>query len=210
MRVSPLGVTVLVAWGCLAPASVVSAQSIGNIAGTVSDGSGGVVPGAMVTARNQGTGAVREVLTDNAGRSSAAAADRHLHRQRLDEWLPDPGSEVVLEVQASVTLDFALEISSMTSEVTVTSVAETVELQRSDASLGQLINAQQVAELPLNGRNFVQLAFLGPGTVTGRAGSFLAQGPSSEVSIAAACRCRRRACARTPTTGCTTASTTTS
>ena len=48
--------------------------------------------------------------------------------------------------------------------------------------LGQLINAQQVAELPLNGRNFVQLALLGPGTVTGRAGSFLAQGPSSEVS----------------------------
>ena len=48
--------------------------------------------------------------------------------------------------------------------------------------LGQLINEQQVAELPLNGRNFVQLAFLGTGTVTGRAGSFLAQGPSSEVS----------------------------
>ena len=45
-----------------------------------------------------------------------------------------------------------------------------------------MINAQQVAELPLNGRNFVQLALLGPGTVTGRAGSFLAQGPSSEVS----------------------------
>ena len=57
-----------------------------------------------------------------------------------------------------------------------------VQLQRSDASLGQLINAQQVAELPLNGRNFVQLALLGPGTVTGRAGSFLAQGPTSEVS----------------------------
>ena len=57
-----------------------------------------------------------------------------------------------------------------------------MQLQRSDASLGQLINAQQVAELPLNGRNFVQLALLGPGTVTGRAGSFLAQGPSSEVS----------------------------
>ena len=70
----------------------------------------------------------------------------------------------------------------MTSEVTVIGESQVVQLQRSDASLGQLINAQQVAELPLNGRNFVQLALLGPGTVTGRAGSFLAQGPSSEVS----------------------------
>ena len=47
-----------------------------------------------------------------------------------------------------------------------------MSLQKSDASLGQLINEQQVAELPLNGRNFVQLALLGHGTVTGRAGSF--------------------------------------
>ena len=71
----------------------------------------------------------------------------------------------------------------MTSEVTVIEPGgQVVQLQRSDASLGQLINAQQVAELPLNGRNFVQLALLGPGTVTGRAGSFLAQGPTSEVS----------------------------
>ena len=64
----------------------------------------------------------------------------------------------------------------------MTSQAAEVSLQKTDASLGQLINAQQVAELPLNGRNFVQLALLGTGTVTGRAGSFLAQGPSSEVS----------------------------
>ena len=70
----------------------------------------------------------------------------------------------------------------MSAEVTVSSQVAEVALQRNDASLGQLINAQQVAELPLNGRNFVQLALLGPGTVTGRAGSFLAQGPSSEVS----------------------------
>ena len=89
----------------------------------------------------------------------------------------------MLEVQASLTLDFALDLSaSDRGGHGHRARPQMVQLQRSDASLGQLINAQQVAELPLNGRNFVQLALLGPGTVTGRAGSFLAQGPSSEVS----------------------------
>ena len=83
---------------------------------------------------------------------------------------------MTLEVQQSRTIDFGLQISGINTEVTVTSQVAEIELQRSDASLGQLINAQQVAELPLNGRNFVQLALLGPGTATGRAGSFLAAG----------------------------------
>ncbi len=91
-------------------------------------------------------------------------------------------SGVTLTVQQSLTLDFGLQMGGVNTEVTVTSEVSEVALQRTDASLGQLINADQVAELPLNGRNFVQLALLGPGTVTGRAGSFLAQGPSSEVS----------------------------
>jgi hypothetical protein len=160
------------------------AQSVGTISGTVMDESRGGIPGAVVTARNEGTGAVREAVTDGAGRFTmpllpigtytvGAAMSGFQTRER---------KQVALEVQQSLTLDFVLMLSSLTSEVTVVSQPAEIEVRRSDASLGQLINAQQVAELPLNGRNFVQLALLGPGTVTGRAGSFLAQGPSSEVS----------------------------
>ena len=91
-------------------------------------------------------------------------------------------SKVLLEVQQSLALDFMLALVVADHRRHGDEPGHRGRGARSDASLGQLINAQQVAELPLNGRNFVQLALLGPGTVTGRAGSFLAQGPSSEVS----------------------------
>jgi len=55
-------------------AGMLCAQSVGTISGTVKDSSGAVVPGATVTARNQGTGVARETLTDQAGRFVARQA----------------------------------------------------------------------------------------------------------------------------------------
>ena len=166
------------------PTAPTFAQSVGSIAGTVLDASKASVPGAVVSARNAGTSAVREVVTDSGGRYAIPLLPigTYTVTATMSGFRTQERSQVALEVQQSLTLDFVLAISAVTTEVTVLSEAAVAQLQRSDASLGQLINAQQVAELPLNGRNFVQLALLGPGTVTGRAGSFLAQGPSSEVS----------------------------
>lgn len=176
--------TMLVLAVVLLPTAAAFAQSVGSIAGSVMDPSKAGVPGAVVTARNEGTGAVREVVTDTVGRYAIPLLPigTYTVTASMEGFQTQELTRIVLEVQASLTLDFVLQLSTLATEVTVTSQAVQVELQRSDANLGQLINAQQVAELPLNGRNFVQLAFLGPGTVTGRAGSFLAQGPSSEVS----------------------------
>lgn len=159
-------------------------QSVGSISGTVMDASKASLPGAVVSARHEGTGAVREVVADASGRYTMPLLPigSYTVTATMSGFQAQERAKVGLEVQASLSLDFTLEIAGLTAEVTVVSQAAVVQLQRSDASLGQLINAQQVAELPLNGRNFVQLALLGPGTVTGRAGSFLAQGPSSEVS----------------------------
>ncbi|MBM3782043.1 MAG: carboxypeptidase regulatory-like domain-containing protein [Acidobacteria bacterium] len=160
------------------------AQSTGTISGTVLDGSAASLPGATVTARNEGTGAVREVVTDESGRFTLPLLPigRYAVTATMSGFQSQERSGVMLEVQASLTLEFTLGLAGLTDSVTVTGGATVVQLQRNDANLGQLINAAQVAELPLNGRNFVQLALLGPGVVTGRAGSFLAQGPTSEVS----------------------------
>ena len=160
------------------------AQSVGSISGTVMDASKASLPGAVVTARNEGTSIVREVVTDASGRYAMPLLPIGTYTVgvSMSGFQPQERTSIVLEVQASLALDFTLDIAGVTSQVTVLGESQVVQLQRSDANLGQLINAQQVAELPLNGRNFVQLALLGPGTVTGRAGSFLAQGPSSEVS----------------------------
>ena len=185
MKRSRLGVAAFLTVLALLTATLpASAQSVGNISGTVTDESGAGVPGATVIAKNEGTGTTREMVTDGSGRYVLALLPigSYTISAAMTGFRTEERSKVVLEVQQSLTLDFGLKISSVTSEVTVTTEVAPVSLQRSDASLGQLINAQQVAELPLNGRNFVQLALLGPGTVAGRAGSFLAQGPSSEVS----------------------------
>lgn len=184
MRLPWLRVTTLVLAVALWPSASAFAQSMGSIAGTVMDPSKAGVPGAVVTARHEGTSAVREVVTDAVGRYAMPLLPigTYTVSASMDGFQTQEMSRIVLEVQASLTIDFVLQLSGLQTEVTVTSQAAQVQLQRTDANLGQLINAQQVAELPLNGRNFVQLALLGPGTTTGRAGSFLAQGPSSEVS----------------------------
>src|SRR5262245_27111902 len=173
----------VVAMACTATATA-SAQSVGTISGTVKDESGAARPGDVVTARNQGTGAVRELGTDGEGHYVIALLPigTYTLTASMTGFRNVEKADVTLTVQQSLTLDFGLALSALSTEVNVTSAAAEVSLQKSDASLGQLINEQQVAELPLNGRNFVQLALLGTGTVTGRAGSFLAQGPSSEVS----------------------------
>lgn len=184
MRLPWLRGTALVLAIVSLPSVPAVAQSVGSISGLVMDPSRAGIPGAVVTARHEGTGAVREVVTDGIGRYAMPllAIGAYTVSASMDGFQTQERTRVVLEVQANLSIDFVLQLSALASEVTVSSQAVQVELQRSDANLGQLINAQQVAELPLNGRNFVQLAFLGPGTVTGRAGSFLAQGPSSEVS----------------------------
>ena len=184
MRLPWLRVSTFVVALALCAAAPALAQSVGSISGTVMDAQKAAIPGVVVTARNEGTSAVREVVTDGVGRYTMPLLPigSYTVSAAMTGFQTQERSKVVLEVQASLSLDFTLQISGLSTEVTVTSQVAEVELQRNDASLGQVINAQQVAELPLNGRNFVQLALLGPGTVTGRAGSFLAQGPSSEVS----------------------------
>jgi carboxypeptidase family protein len=184
MRVRWLRVTIVMMAVAWLPAAPARAQSVGSISGTVMDDSKAGVPGAVVTARHEGTSATREVVTDAAGRYAMPLLPigSYTVTATMSGFRTEERSKLLLEVQQSLTLDFVLQISSISTEVTVSSQVTDVVLQRSDASLGQVINAQQVAELPLNGRNFVQLALLGTGTVSGRAGSFLAQGPTSEVS----------------------------
>jgi len=89
--------------------------------------------------------------------------------------------DVRLQVDEHREVDFRLVPASVKESVEVTATAVAVET--ANPTLGQVITAQQVAELPLNGRDFVQLATLTPGTITEtNPQSFFNGGPSSEVS----------------------------
>jgi hypothetical protein len=110
------------------------------------------------------------------------AGRRQLHRPGGDEGFQDAtAQDIRLQVDEHRELDFKLAPSAVQTSVEVS--ATPVAVQTSDATLGQVITSQQVADLPLNGRDFVQLATLTPGTTQEtNPNSFFNGGPSSEAS----------------------------
>lgn len=159
-------------------------QATGNLSGTVSDPSGAVVPGAAVTATSEGTRASRDTKTDDTGHYllPLLAIGTYSIRVSAQGFQTVEQKDIRLQVDESREVDFSLATATVQQTVEVSATAVTVET--SNASLGQVITAQQVSELPLNGRDFVQLATLSPGTVQEtNPNSFFNGGGSSEVGI---------------------------
>lgn len=159
-------------------------QATGSLSGTVQDRSGAVLPGATVTATSQGTSASRETKTDDTGHYLIPLLSVGVYSIQVSAqgFQPVNQKDVSLQVDESKEVDFSMSPATVQQSVEVSATAVAVET--SNASLGQVITAQQVAELPLNGRNFVQLATLTPGTVQEtNPNSFFNGGGSSEVGI---------------------------
>ena len=158
-------------------------QATGSFSGTVSDKTGSVVSGASVKATAQGTGISRESKTDDSGHYLMPLLSIGEYTIRVDSqgFGPVEQKDVRLQVDEHRELNFTLTPASVTSTVEVS--ATEVAVQTTNPSLGQVITSEQVADLPLNGRNFVQLATLTPGTTQEtNPDSFFNGGPSSEVS----------------------------
>ena len=162
------------------------AQAVGSINGVVVDASGASVAGAQVTVTNQGTNVDRATTTDSAGYFSVTLLPIGTYSVKVSQngFEPSTLKDIGLEGQQSVRLEFKLVIASVQQSVEVTTTSPTAEVERTDATLGQTIHAEQVTNLPLNGRDFVQLALLTPGTTkSDNPTDFLNQGTSSEVSF---------------------------
>ena len=158
-------------------------QATGTFSGTVADKSGSPISGATVTATSQGTGVARQAKTDEAGHyllPLLPVAIYTLHVEFLG-FQSVENRDLRLQVDEARELNFTLAPSTVSSTVEVSASAVTVET--SNPSLGQVITAQQVAQLPLNGRDFVQLATLTPGaTAETNPNSFFTSAASSEVA----------------------------
>jgi hypothetical protein len=158
-------------------------QATGSFAGTVSDKTGSVISGVKVTVTSQGTGVSRQASTDESGHflvSLLPVANYTIHVEAPGFKIAEQ-KDVRLQVDEHRELDFVLSPASVTEQIEVN--ATEVAVQTSDPTLGQVITSQQVAELPLNGRDFVQLATLTPGTTQEtNPNSFFNGGASSEVS----------------------------
>jgi Carboxypeptidase regulatory-like domain len=166
---------------CFSPRSF--GQAIGSFSGTITDKSGSSIAGASVTVTSQGTGVVRDMKTDETGHYivNYLPVGAYTIRVQFQGFQTAEAKDLRLQIDESRELDFALNPASVSSTVEV--VADAVAVTTTDPTLGQVINSQQVAQLPLNGRDFVQLATLTPGTVQEtNPTSFFNGGPSSEVS----------------------------
>src|SRR5215475_11317818 len=158
-------------------------QATGSFSGTVTDKSGSAVAGATVTVTSQGTGVARTVTTDDSGHYAVTLLPVSVYSVRIEfkGFQTTESKDVKLQVDEHREMDFSLSPATVSSTVEVT--AAEVAVETSNPSLGQVINSQQVAQLPLNGRDFVQLATLAPGTAAEtNPNSFFTSAPSSEVA----------------------------
>ncbi|HXJ07494.1 MAG TPA: carboxypeptidase-like regulatory domain-containing protein [Candidatus Acidoferrum sp.] len=167
----------------LSVSPAVFGQAIGSFSGTVLDKSGSSISGATVTAISQGTGVSRQTKTDDAGHYLIPLLPVSIYTVRVEfqGFQTAESKDLRLQIDEARELDFTLVPSSQSTQVEVS--ASAVSVETTNPSLGQVITAQQVAQLPLNGRNFVQLATLTTGTTQEtNNNSFFNGAPSSEVS----------------------------
>jgi hypothetical protein len=151
-----------------------------TLRGTVADGSGAVITGAVVRIVSTERGAARSLVTNGSGEYVAA----QLPAESYAVTASAPGFQVqtrkgfVLQVGQDARLDFVLQVGQATEQVTVSEAAPLI--QSEDHSLGNVVDEKKVKELPLNGRNAFTLALLAP-NVFGSLGSstfYVAGNPS--------------------------------
>jgi hypothetical protein len=158
-------------------------QVTGSFSGTVTDKSGALVAGATVTATSQGTGVARDTKTDEAGHYVLNLLPIGIYTLRVESqgFQPAESKDLKLQVDERRELDFTLAPGTVSTSVEVS--ATQVAVETANPTLGQVITSQQVSQLPLNGRDFVQLATLTPGTTAEtNPNSFFTSAASSEVA----------------------------
>ncbi len=150
---------------CIGLLAGVHAQSstTGNITGTVRDPQGAAVPKAEVTITDEKTGVSRTVSATDDGFYNATSLPASIYTVSA---APSGFKKIVttgveLHVNENKTVNLDLQVGQVTETVTVTSEAAPVELRSGEVS--SLITEKQVTELPLNGRNYAQLALMVPG-----------------------------------------------
>ena len=149
------------------------AQSTAAIAGTVTDITGATVPNATVTARNQDTGEERTTQSDAAGQYliPSLAVGKYRVEVKSQGMQTVAATNLTLDIGTTVRQDFSLKVASTTETIEITASAPVVE--STSVSVGDVVNQQTVQNIPLNGRHFVDMALLIPGSVVAPVNGFL-------------------------------------
>ena len=153
-------------------AGLSNAQSVrGTILGTVTDATGAVVRGAKVTATQTATGLTRTEMTNDAGEYAIPQLPVGNYTVAVEEagFKKTDKTGIELRVDDRLRIDIALAVGQVTDTVAVEATAPVINTDSS--TLGNVVDNKKVTELPLNGRNFLQLNLLVPGVNQGVKGS---------------------------------------
>jgi Carboxypeptidase regulatory-like domain len=148
-------------------------QTTAKILGTVSDSSGAAIVGAKITVKNPALGIERSTQSTQTGgyEVSALPPGKYNVQVEMTGFETQLARDLVLEVSQNAVQNFGLKVASTSEVVTVEATGPVIET--TTMTVGQTINQRTVQELPLNGRHFVDLALLIPGTVTAPQNGFL-------------------------------------
>jgi hypothetical protein len=156
----------------LGAAGTARAQSTGTLRGTITDAQGAVTPGVSIVIRNQATGVERTVVSDASGAYVAASLPPGPYRVEAQlQGFQTQGKNVQVDVAETIVVDMKLGVAGVVEQVSVTGAAPVIETATS--SVGQVISQRTVQEIPLNGRHFVDLGLLIPGSITPPQNGFL-------------------------------------
>lgn len=157
-----IGAIAVVLWlGAFAtPAHAQNAQ----IAGLVKDSSGAVIPGVTITARNVDTGFTRAAVTEAGGeyRVPSLPPGRYSVTTELSGFSSESRPDITLIIEQTATLNFTLKPAALSETVTVTGESPIVDITKSDVSTS--VSSQQIQDLPVASRRWIDLAMLTPGT----------------------------------------------
>jgi hypothetical protein len=143
-----------------------NAQESGQIAGTVKDQSGAVIPNVTVTASEAGTNLSRTAVSNSSGQYELRSLrpTTYTVSAEISGFKKVTESDVRLEANQSLTLNLALELGQVSESVTIESNA--VQVDTSTSTIREVVDQSRIVDLPLNGRNAANLTTLLPGVST--------------------------------------------
>jgi Carboxypeptidase regulatory-like domain len=146
-------------------------ETTATLQGNATDPSGAVLPNVSIRVTNLATNTSRETRSDASGTYSIPflPAGEYNVTATLSGFQAQKVDRITLQVQQTARLDFQLKVGDVNESVTVAASAAT--LQTENATVGTVIDSSKIVDLPLNGRNFIQLAQLIPGVNPGTPGS---------------------------------------
>src|SRR3984893_15228062 len=160
-----LGFVLAASFLCINRASLHAQTVSGTILGVVQDQQGGAIGKADVTARSLDTGAIRKATSEDNGeyRITSVPAGSYEITITAPGFKTEVRSGIAVTVGADVGVNFAMTVGAVNEKVEVT--AEAPQVDTSSSGMGGFVNSTTIRELPLNGRDWLQLALLQPGAL---------------------------------------------